>query len=186
MLIRRVGSAGTPPVTLFDAKAHLRVTGTDEDTLIEALIATACEAVGQAAGRVLALETWEMADCGFLGAVRLVKSPVVEIVSVKHYAADVLTTDTLANYRLYADDDYSQVVPITGATWPVWQDRPDGTIIQFTAGYSVLPDALRLAVLLMVAHLYENRSAVGDGTVKDLPLSMDYLIGLHRLGWVSA
>jgi uncharacterized phiE125 gp8 family phage protein len=184
-ILRRIGAAGTPPVTLASAKEHLRVTHDLEDALITALIAAACDAVGQSAGRVVALETWEIADERFCGEVELPKSPVIALTSIKYYSADTLVTASLSDYRLYLSDDYSCVAPLPGTYWPNADIREDGTIIRFTAGYSTLPETLRQAVLLMVGHLYKNREAVGDaGDV--VPLALEYLIGVERLGWVAA
>ena len=186
MILRRIGSAGTPPVSLADAKAHLRVTDTVENDLITALIAAACAAVGDEAGRVLASETWEVADTGFSGLVKLPKSPVLALVSVQYYLDDVLTTATLSDFRLYQDADYTLLGPIDGVSWPNGQTRPDGTVIRFTAGYSTLPTTLRHAVLLTVGHWFANREAVSETGMTELPMGANHLIGLERLGWVAA
>lgn len=185
MILRRIGAVGTPPVSLADAKAHLRVTDTVENDLITALIAAACAAVGEEAGRVIASETWEIADFGFSGLVKLPKSPVLALTSVQYYLDDVLTTATLADFRLYQDDDYTHVGPIESASWPVSQTRADGTVIRFTAGYTTLPTTLRHAVLLTVGHLFANREAVTAGAMADLPMGAHHLIGLERLGWAA-
>lgn len=186
MILRRIGAAATPPVTLAEARAHLRVTDADENVLIVALLATACASVSAQAGRSVGLETWEIADTGFSGLVKLPKSPVVALTSVKYYLDDVLTTATLADFRLYEDEDYTFVGPIDGASWPTGQTRPDGTVIRFTAGYTTLPTTLRHAVLLTVGHLFENRAAVSADGLTDVPLAVKELIGLERLGWAAA
>lgn len=185
MIVRRIGAAGAPPLTTQQAKDHLRVTHDYEDALIASLVAVACDAIGEESGRTLASETWEIADTGFSGLVTLPRSPVASLTSVKYYLDGVLTTDTLANYRLYDGEDRSQVGPLETASWPAGQTRPDGTVIRFVAGYTTLPEALRHAVLLMVGHLYQNREAVGD-SLTELPLAVQHLVGLHRVGWVGA
>jgi uncharacterized phiE125 gp8 family phage protein len=186
MILRRIGSAATPPVTLAEAKAHLRVTDTAENDLITALVAAACAAVGEESGRTLATETWEIADHGFDGLVKLPKSPVLALTSVKYYVDDTLTTATLADYRLYLADDYTHVGPVELASWPISQTRPDGTVIRFTAGYSSLPVVLKHAVLLTVGHWFANREAVTVGAMSELPRAAEHLISLERLGWAGA
>lgn len=185
MIIRRIGAAATPPVTLLQAKQHLRVDDSAEDVLISALIAAACDAISEESGRTLAAETWEIADTGFSGNVILPRSPVVSLTSVKYYVDGVLTTDTLANYRLYETEDRTMVGPIETASWPTVQTRPDGTIIRFVAGYTTLPPALHQAVLLMIGHLFSNREATGEA-MAELPLGLHHLVGLHRIGWAAA
>lgn len=186
MILRRIGSPGTPPVTLAEAKDHLRVTDDTENDLITALVAAACAAVGEASGRVLALETWEIADFGFDGLVKLPKSPILALTSVKYYADGTLTTATLGDFRLYQSDDYTFLGPIETASWPISQTRPDGTVVRFTAGYSVMPETLRHAVLFTVGHFYDNRESVSEKGKSEVPQSAAYLIGMEKIGWAGA
>lgn len=37
------------------------------------------------------------------------------------------------------------------------------------------------AALLFAAHLYENRTAVVEGSVGELPLAFEYLLAAHRV-----
>jgi uncharacterized phiE125 gp8 family phage protein len=134
----------------------------------------------------MASETWEIADYGFDGLVKLPKSPVLSLTSVKYYVDDTLTTATLANYRLYQDDDYTHVGPIETASWPTSQTRPDGTVIRFTAGYSTLPVTLKHAALLTVGHWFANREAVTESAMAELPRAAELLIGMEKLGWAGA
>jgi len=182
MLLRRI-SVGAAPVSLAEAKEHLRVTHSLEDDLITALVAAACESISQQSGRAITSEVWTIYDTGFSGVVHLPKSPVTALGSVKYYLDGTLATATLADYRLYQDDDYSRVAPIDGKAWPVSQTREDGSQITFTAGYTTIPDTLRMAVLLLVDFLYYNRG--GDGDTMPPP-GIEQLVGLHRLGWASA
>jgi len=186
MQLRRISAAGTPPVTLDEAKARLRVTYDTEDPVITAMIAAACDVVGEKACRVLAAETWQAADFSLSGAVILPKSPVTALVSVTWLdAAEAVQTATLSDYSLVQTDDWSTVQPKAGKTWPTaLADRPDAVRVQFTAGYTTLPAALKEAVLLMVGHLFRNREGVVDGVSgADLPLSIQGLIDFYRLKW---
>lgn len=187
MLLRRTVAAATCPVGLAEAKAHVRVTHDAEDAVILGLVAQACDLVGEMAGRVLQAETWTLADAGFSGRVRLPKSPVSALVSVQYRDdAGVLQAQSIGDFLLYQDDDWSWVEPAAGKSWPAVQTRADGTVITFTAGYTVLPAGLRGAVLLTVGHLFEHRESVAPGAMATLPLGVDALVGVHRLGWVGA
>ena len=48
------------------------------------------------------------------------------------------------------------------------------------------PRSRETAILMLVAHWFQNRSAVVEGAMADLPQAANALIDLHRLGWVSA
>ena len=60
MSLKLVTAASTYPVTLAEAKLHLRVDSTDEDTLITALITAATEMCEQKTGRAIMQQTWDV------------------------------------------------------------------------------------------------------------------------------
>lgn len=68
-------------------------------------------------------------------------------------------TENFLNRRLYA----------TAADLP--EDDPDGL---------VMPDEIRLALLLLVTHFYENRSTVTEVEKLELPMSFNWLVGPYR------
>jgi uncharacterized phiE125 gp8 family phage protein len=83
------------PLTRDEAKAHLRVDGTAEDTLIDTYLLAARQDVEAACGRALLPQTWELRlprfptwRCG----IRLPKPPVTAIVSVR--TADLAGAET--------------------------------------------------------------------------------------------
>lgn len=185
-MLRRNSAAATSPVTLAEAKAQLRVDGTDEDTYITALIAAATAFVGEKAGRVMAEETWAASYSSITGDLVLPKSPVQELVSVTYYDADnALQNYSVGDLYLFLTDDYSTVRPKPTKAWPQTAIREDAITVTFKAGYTTLPTELSMAVLLTVAHFYEHRSAV-DEAMHELPLGVDALVATQRLGWMAA
>ena len=188
MLLRRTSAGSTPAILLAEAKARLRVTHTAEDDVITAMIASSWEAVGEMAGRVLATETWEMADMAFSGTVKLPKSPVIALTSVQYLdATETLQTATLSDFALIASDDWSLVQPKVDKDWPSpGVQRADAMKITFTAGYTTLPPALREAVLLMIGHRYRNRESVSADALAEVPMALRDLVALHKIGWFGA
>ena len=73
--------------------------------------------------------------------------------------------------------------------WPDIYDRPDAVEVNFTAGYAdaaSVPKILRHAVLLLISHLYENRAAVSNGQVTEIPYTVKHLLESHRVGgWIA-
>lgn len=189
MIIRRTSVTGIPLVTLTDAKEHLRVTGSAEDDLISALVSAASDFIGEYSGRVLSSETWKIMAPAFDGTVKLPKSPLISVTEIGYFdtSGAALTAD-LSDFSTVICDDWSYITPKSGKSWPSSDTvRLDGASITFTAGYSVLPPALRMAVLLMIGHYFENRSTVNVGNiVANLPLAVDSLVSAYRLGWASA
>ncbi|TNV14908.1 phage gp6-like head-tail connector protein [Buttiauxella sp. B2] len=68
-------------------------------------------------------------------------------------------TETFLNRTLYATDD----------------DIPDTD----TDGLH-LPDDIKLGMLLLVTHFYENRSSVSEVEKVELPMSFNWLVGPYR------
>lgn len=186
MILRKIAS-GTAPVTLEEAKTHLRVTSASEDALITAMIAAACDAVSEFSGRALRSETWEMWADRLCGTVRLPKSPATALSAVYWLDdAGVSQSRDVAEFTLIADDDWALVEPRPGYDWPSpVLTRVDAVGLRFVAGYATLPPALRAAVLMMLAHLYRNREAVAGGASVEVPMGVESLVGIHRLGWVA-
>lgn len=184
MLINRV-SASAYPVTLADALVHLRQP-TDEDGYVEALRFAAHDLIAEMSGRILGTETWAASLDYPRDRVNLPKSPVQSLVSISYYdEAGVSQTATLSDFYLFKDGDRASVVPKDGKAFPQLQNRDDALTIQFVAGYTALPPALRHAILLTIGHLYDNRSAVSEGAMMEVPLAVQSLVGVHKLGWAK-
>lgn len=199
----------TPPVEpsavpLDELKQQLRVDYDDDDALIDALGIAATQLLdgwkGILGGRCLVAQTWSESfdrfPCGesygrddaMENVLRLRLKPVISVASVKYYdSAGVLQTVSGSAYRLLTDARGSFVASVPGGT-PIWppsgQCRPDAVTVQYVAGYETaadVPEPLRQAIKLMVAHWYENREAVVIGpAVNELPFGAQALIAPYR------
>lgn len=75
-----------------------------------------------------------------------------------------------------------------GETWPTARDFTNSVRITYVTGYSlpedspqvhILPQSARIAMLMMLAHLYENREAVNvGGVVTTMPLGVHAYLDL--------
>lgn len=162
----KVTDAVAEPVTLEDAKAHLRVDGTQEQALINALIAAARTAAEERLGITLLKTTWALTLDAFpCGTVVLPRGPILGVTSVSYYDADGAqqTLDPGA-YRL---GDRS--LEPTDA-WPATQPRRTAAVrIVYDAGYGTVPAAvpapIKAWVLLALGDLYANREASAERPV---------------------
>ncbi len=84
MLVRLNTAPASEPVTLAEAKAHLRLDTALDDTYVTSLITTARAYCEQVCWRGLVTQAWEIALPGFIGADRL------ELNDGRHYSAPPL------------------------------------------------------------------------------------------------
>ncbi len=190
----RVTDAATEPVTLAEAQAWLRVDSSDDATEITTLITTARQAVENFTGRALISQTWRLrqSNWGDGAVIELPASPLISVESVKYYPADGSAQATLSSsyYHVLTDAEPGLVVLKADYDWPDIADRPDAVEVNFTAGYAdadAVPKTLRHAVLLLLAHLYENRGPVNVGNiVTEVPITIKHLLESQRVGgWIG-
>lgn len=158
------------PVSLEEAKAHLRLAGSDDDDYVSALIVAARLQVETAIRRVLIDQTWRIYrdDWPRDGLVDLPIAPVRSITEVVVYDAD--GEPTTLGPTAWALDAASVPARLkllgTGPT----PGRPlNGIEIDVVAGFGAsgvaVPQPLRLAIMTLVARWFENREGAGFGIV---------------------
>jgi len=163
MSLKLITPASALAVSLAEAKAHLRIDSSDEDTLITSMITSATEVAEQITGRAIMPQTWALTMDGFPSVIELTRVPVASITSVT-YIDPTETAITLGtgNYRLRNIDDYASalIVPAYGAEWPDTLDDTDTVEVRFVAGYAnaaAVPQPIKNWILINVASQYENR-----------------------------
>ncbi|HYE49584.1 MAG TPA: head-tail connector protein [Azospirillaceae bacterium] len=177
------GAVEAEPITTAEAKAHLRVDGAAEDSLIAGLVAAARAHAEAYCGARLATQTVAMKCDGFADLGRLPEAPVQSVASVT-YVDTSGDTQTLATsvYELRSDGLEAALVLKYGQAWPATRM---GSRITVTAvvGYATLPKDIRHALLLLIGHWYVAREAVNIGNiVNELPLGVAALLCNHRRG----
>lgn len=166
---------GDTILPLADAKAHLRVSHTSEDSLIASLRDAAIGHVERVSGVALASGDWRWTLRGFPARVDLPMRPVTALGDVKYYDADGVE-QTYADARLVD----GAVLPAANGVFPTAYGFAS---IEFTAGLASSDEApeLTAAVKLLLGHFYANREAVVTGTIAtELPLSVNALIDTYR------
>lgn len=176
------------PLALSDLKDHLRVTSDAEDALIAAYGIAARQWVESHTQRALATQTWQVALKTWCSAVYLpMAAPLQSVTFVKYYdPSDVLQTWSASNYTVPAFQEPAVLRPVSSATRPSLADRWDAVQIEYVVGYAAnaCPEALRLAVMTLAAHFYENREATLVGaTSKETEFAVTALCAPYRLWW---
>jgi len=178
-------------LTLEECREHLNIQPYEidsdgvgshpDDLMIMAMQSAAREHCENFLGRSLAIKTYEIAMDEFpVGDIELPMPPLVVVESVT--AGE--DSDGLVDSNLYAVDGYSEpakVVPVT--TWPTVVASTNNVRIRYTAGYGEdsdgnlpLPYVIRAALLLMLTHLYEQRSDSSDKPVISIPNGVEALL----------
>lgn len=185
MRLKLITGPASEPVTLIEAKAHLRVVSTSDDAYITALIVAARQGAEHITGRALMPQTWELALDEFRSLIVLPKPPFVAVDSVKYVDGDgVLQTLDPASYLV---DDYNEparLMPAYAESWPYARNQANAVLIRFRAGYSSLetvPEQIKAWMLLRIGTLYANRESVAVGvSVASLP-DVDRLLDEYRV-----
>jgi uncharacterized phiE125 gp8 family phage protein len=196
------------PVSVVEAQAHLRLDGDAETDVLAALIAGAREVAELMTGRALVTQSWTLSldawsEGGAEGAVgwpaglacaprcarlafALPRPPLISVETVKTFDADgVGSVWDPAAYFVDRATVPGRIVRLRGAPWPI-PGRPLGGLeIAFTAGYgdaATVPAALRQAILLLVAHWFENREPVPPRTIgTPVPAAVYGLLAPYRV-----
>ena len=189
------------PVSLAEAKLHMRVDLDDDDALIQKLIEAARRHTEDFTSRSLITQTWKLTLDRFpeslllwrwdawtcSNVIELPKPPLQSVTSVKYYDPDgVLQTLAASKYLVDAVTEPGRIAPVTGEFWPATQDRINAVEIIYVAGYGAaaanVPAGLLAAIKLLLANWYENREATIAGSLNPVPLAVEALLRMHWVG----
>jgi uncharacterized phiE125 gp8 family phage protein len=191
MQVTVITPPATEPVTRVEAKAHLRVDVTDDDTYIDNLIKYAREQCEFGSRRAFVTQTLElrMESWPLDGDIEFPMPPLQSVTSIKWTdTSDVEHTMAPTDYVVYANMDPGVMYLKPTAQWPagVLQIGPS-IAVRFVAGYgaaAAVPASYKQAILLLVGHMYENREAVVVGTTTSvLPMAVASLLNADRVSW---
>jgi len=177
------------PLSLADAKTHLRVDVTDDDALIANLITGARSELERGLGRAFITQSYtyllDAWPSGF--AVNLPIAPVQSVDQVRIYALDgSFAVLPPGGYLLDGLGSPPRLIRRGSLAWQNPLLPANGIAIDFTCGHGAnpgdVPAALRIATLLLVAHWYEHRQLAEAG-VPDigLPEMVRDLIAPYRV-----
>jgi uncharacterized phiE125 gp8 family phage protein len=173
------------PVTLAEAKAHLRVEHSADDGLLGGMIAAARLVIEQQTGRALLPQSWRLWCDAWPAADLLVlpKPPLRSVSAILLYGADDASTVwPSAAYRVESAAQPGQIQLREGQSWPSLSRMRSGLSVSFVAGYAdaaAVPETLKLAIKQLVAHWYEQR---GEATanVAEIPFGVTALLSPYR------
>ncbi len=175
------------PVTVAEAKAHLRIDHSAEDVLVSSLILTSRLHIETALGIALIAQGWTYLRDRWpaSAAVSLPLRPLIAVDEIRVHRADGPPTVVSASeYAVDAASAEPRVVRQVGS-WPAPGRATHGIAIDFTAGFGAaaadVPQPIRQALLMLTAHWYEHRSTIEIGSEATVvPLGISELLMPYR------
>ena len=181
----RISDPAVDPVSLTDAKHHLRVDISDDDDLITKLIGTATQHVESVTGLALIQQIWRHYRDSWPAnrIIELGPTPILSVDDVVIYDADGPPSSlAAANYVIDRHSRPARLQIIGSISGP--GIAINGIEIDFTAGFGQagddVPPPLRQAILMLVAHWYEHREAVAVGGGAAVPSGFEALIAPYQ------
>ncbi len=173
------------PLSLAEAKAFLRVEHADDDDVIASLIAAARLHVEAQTRRALITQSWRLTRDAWPadGRLTVTPAPLEALTAVRVYDGGGHAA-ALDLQSFVVDSAGSSIV---FAPWALMQPGRSaaGIELDVTVGYgdaaSDVPEPLRQAVRLLVAHWYENRGLTTPGTIMVLPATVAALLAPYRV-----
>jgi uncharacterized phiE125 gp8 family phage protein len=179
MSLQLVTPPAVEPVTLAEAKAHLRVDFSDDDALITTLIAAARQQAETLTKRQFCTATWKLNldrfpyygcftnyDYPPPSGIVVPKAPVASITSIQYL--DMGSTLQTMSSSYYATDlacEPARITPIFGQIWPITLPQIGAVSVTFVAGYGVaaaVPEGLKAWIKIRVGSMYANREEISS------------------------
>ena len=204
-------NVATDYVTLAEAKQHLRVTASDDDSYIGGLISMALDACSNYLGYSVRKGTAKYGFDSFTGSPALinpvnglnipsgnylrVNSRVLSLVSVSYVNSSQAVTAFAGSDWITAPDpmgNYSRNIFINTAPDSITDDTIK-YIVEVTEGFNpvgtsavdpdtIFPMSIKHAALLLIGQYYDNRNAIVVGATQNkISLGFEYLLDPYKI-----
>ncbi len=194
--LTRATAPAVEPVTLAEAKAHLRVDTATDDAYIGSLITAAREWVEQYLDRTLVHTQWVMRFDKFppdgTHDIELPRPPMATAGTTTAVALTftfengTTSTYSTASYRVDRDGVPGTVKTLYGQTWPPHLQDDNAISVTWWGGYGAIgtsvPAAIRHAMLMLVGMWYERRMAADSMSGNEIPFGVKSLLDSQRWG----
>lgn len=200
--------AATDYVSLAEAKQHLRVTSTADDTYISNLLSMAIDACGQYLGYSVRKASVQYGFDSLVGQPAImnpvngteqpvgnllrIPSRVISLTSVQ-YVDDNNTAQAFNDYIVSPQPlgTYGRTIFITSAPSSTTDDVTK-YLVTVTEGFELatatgvdagllFPQAIKFAALLLVGQMYDNRQAIVTGTIQArMEYGIEFLLQPYR------
>lgn len=179
---------------LSGVKEWVLDTATPDEFNLGALVRAAVAQVENDTRRALLSQTWDQAIDRFprdSDPLPILVGPLQSVTSVTVYSStDQSSTWSASNYFVDTYRMPGRLCLKSGATWPADTRDYVAGVVRVVAGYgsteASVPEPLKQAVRALVAHWWDNRSAVEVGTItKEVEFGYQALIGPYVVHYVG-
>jgi uncharacterized phiE125 gp8 family phage protein len=194
-------TSGSPVVTTAEFDAHMRglecCDGMDPAPEIDLYLSAAIAALEQYLGIAIGEQEWELLCLGLKRfeantPIMLPRWPVRDVLNVSRFDAGQAVPYQPSDYWVNTSSRLTGVCP-KGSLWRTGE-QSGGVSIRYSAGYGAadLPRDLRLAILMLAGHYWENRlgepvqipfAAQSDGGI--IPPTIRQILRPYQ-SWISA
>lgn len=187
-----VTNAATEYISLDEAKTHLRVSGTDDDTYISALIGATMQIISDYVGYPVQKSVAQFVfDSGSSGSdnVLRIMSRVLSITSVQYYDSDgnLNTADYLPVNNVFGN--YGINISLNTLQSNSVGDR---YLVTASVGYEkagasvdeskIFPKPMKQAGLMILGNLYDNRQDLTIGTIsEEMPMNSKWMLNPYKI-----
>jgi uncharacterized phiE125 gp8 family phage protein len=170
----------TEPITLAEAKEYARIDGSTEDTLITSLIKVArlhCESY---MGKAIIRKTVTIDSFSFPYQWQIPYGPLVSASDItKVVTIDQNNVETALNYQVNIGS-FPKIAITSG-------DQSFKFKMIYVAGFTTVPEDIKLAVKMMVNTLYERREDFSDLQAIPSPLGVKAILMPYKTyNWFGA
>lgn len=190
------------PITVEEAKLHLRVAHNDDDIFIYSLISAATDYAQEVTKRQIITATYDLKldgfpagseycmdpeGWGYIGTEIVVPKPPLASVTSITYVDTAGATQTCGTgiYTVDTSEEPGRIRLAYNQTWPSTREQRGCVTVRYVCGYGgpgSVPDALKAAIKLYVSHLYEYREPAITGTIiTPVPMAFGSLISSMRV-----
>jgi uncharacterized phiE125 gp8 family phage protein len=190
--LKRAAQPVVEPVSLSDAKTHLRVDTESDDDQILALISAAREWCENYTQRTFVHTQWTMTFDTFPWEIELPRPPVAvasgNTATTITYAMEGGGTATLATseYRVDRTSEPGVIRTVYAGTWPSHLLDRNSISVTWWGGYgedgTKVPKVVRAAILMLVAYWYERRLAADQVAATAVPFGVSSMLDSIKWG----
>ena len=197
----QVAAPAVEPITVDEAKAHLKVSHASQDTYIEALIAAAREQIAGVngwLGRCLVEETFDLKLDFFPACIQIPMAPLRSVTTITYRDSngDSQTLDP-SLYQVFGVGASmgGAIQPAYEQSWPTTYDVPEAVTVRFVAGYAGdglspedlaanVPAPIKAALKLLVKQAFDDKDAEDSAGAMQIDKAVERLLAPFRTNWI--